>query len=492
MRFNYTIDDLRKYYQKTVESSERLFLKGDYEGSIKCVRAAAILQYNLNDIFVDSKVNHLLKTIADRLDSTPQNNIILDSNCVFFIDYYGIDNRGLTQQYLDAIVSRFRGATIVYIHESSFTSRGVNINAYLKKNNIETYELGKVSEVEKVLLINEIILKYKPLRVFFHLHPAKSLSPIIAFYSFPSILKYQINITDHAFWLGGPDFFNYSIEFRKYGAYLSLNKREFEQNQLRIIPYYPWQEKGTFDGFPIDTHDKIVLFAGGFLYKIEGEGNTFLDIAKRITEMDDRVVFFMAGGGNPHYFEEYVNNNNLHKKFYYIGDRHDINEVFNRVDIFLGTYPLGGGLMTQLAAVNSKPILLYKGFDNKELFLKPDKIDFIYQTIEDLLIEAEQLVKDSSYRRQRGAIAKELIISPQQFKRLFDELIDNHPSESDKFYDNQLDMSYIYSTYLKRINEGRFGVYLECLLLATTKRIFGIKQILNIILNILELKMFLT
>lgn len=40
-----------------------------------------------------------------------------------------------------------------------------------------------------------------------------------------------------------------------------------------------------------------------------------------------------------------------------IGDRHDINEVFKHSDIFLNTYPIGGGLMTQYAAANSKPIL---------------------------------------------------------------------------------------------------------------------------------------
>lgn len=488
MRLQYTIDDLRKYYQKTVSTSEQLLKRGKYESAIKCIRAAALLQYNLNDIFVDSKVNLLLKSLGEKLVSIPESLGALDNNCVFFIDYFGIDNRGLTQQYLDALVAQLKGERIIYIHESSFTNRGINIKKYLKTNDIVFYELGTVSELNKVSLINQLVLKYKPSRVFFHLHAAKSLAPIIALYPLESIIKYQINITDHAFWLGGPDFFDYSIEFRDYGASVSERYRGFKEEQIKILPYYPWQESGQFAGFPIETKDKIVLFSGGYLYKIEGDGDTFLDLAKAITEMNDNVVFFLAGNGKTNYFDDYVLKNGLKNKFYYIGDRHDISDVFRRIDIFLGTYPHGGGLMTQLAAINSKPILLYKSFDIAELFLNKRKVDFIFNTKKELLLEANKLVQDSSYRNNRGQFVKGLIITKEQFRQNFKLILDNVINKREKIDEGSPEMSYIYSSYLKRINEGFFGIYLESLLFFSTHKVLGFKPAINILLNIKQIK----
>ena len=75
-------------------------------------------------------------------------------------------------------------------------------------------------------------------------------------------------------------------------------------------------------------------------------------------------------------------------------------------------------------------------------FLNNDKIDFMYSSIDELLEEARQLVTDPSYRMQRGACAKEFIINPQQFRRLFDDLIDNHSFEKEFSYDNQQDLSF--------------------------------------------------
>lgn len=476
-------------YDKTVEKAISFVRKCKYNRALECIKAASMLQYHLNTIFTDERLNLLLREISSEKCNVKENYIPKD-DVVFFYDAFGKDNKGLTQQYLDALINLDGKTKLIYIIENCFCNESKSIRKMLGDSSAIIIELGSADVLEKVNIIQQLILKYSPKSCLFHIDPARSLAPIIAFYPFKQILKYQINLTDHAFWIGGHDFFNFIFEFREYGAAISLKERKFKDNQILYLPFYPWIEKKTFLGFPDIVNGKTIVFSGGALYKIYDKEDEFLNIAKEIIEIDNNTIFVFAGNGNTTHFFEYVKLHNLENRFVYIGNRTDISDVMNRIDIYLGTYPLAGGLMTQLAAISGKPIIAYKNMGIEDFLNLPEGEHVVYQSKEELLKEAKHLLKCEEYRIERGQYLKGLVNNQLKFRSTFSELYKNH-SSLHEISDIYRDYSTFYKSYLHRINSNEFGGYLEALLVKATHILYSYKVVVNILLNlgsIIEIK----
>lgn len=69
-------------------------------------------------------------------------------------------------------------------------------------------------------------------------------------------------------------------------------------------------------------------------------------------------------------FREFIRNNGFQRRVFLLGSRRDIHAVFRACDIYMGTYPIGGGLMSQYAAVNGKPILAYASEECPSAFVE--------------------------------------------------------------------------------------------------------------------------
>lgn len=415
MRLAYKREELVLLYERLVRKAEKRFYKGNYSKSIKCIESAASFQYLLNDRFTDNRLNLLLKGISLKL--YPQNVSISNKNIVFFYESFCLDNRGLTQQYLDALVS-CNQYKIVLILECPISDRGQEILQYCNSNDIEIKPIIGNSWHEKADYLFNLINEYEPKAALFHLTPSSFL-PFIAFEPYKSIKKYQINLTDHAFWLGSSEFFDYSYEFRDYGAIVSLEKRGFLQNQIIINPYYPWQSNMEFQGFPVSTDGKIVVFSGGHPYKIEGDNGKYYEMVAHILEHNSDVLFFYAGDGDLSFLQKFITDNHYEERMFLLGNRKDIDAVFKRCDMYLNTHPLGGGLMVQYAAINGKPILIYNSPSFDDLVCTKKKAHISYDTIEDFYKEADKLIDDFNYRKQRGEYYKSLIAGQSDFRKRF-------------------------------------------------------------------------
>ena len=343
-------------------------------------------------------------------------------------------------------------------------------------------ELGNVPDLEKISKLCEIIELYHPSRIICHISPSKSISLLVALYAFKNIVKYNINLTDHAFWLGSSNLFDYNFEFRPFGASISYYMRGFSNKQLLYCPYYPWREECEFDGFPDKCRGKTIIFSGGNLYKIQGADNLFLNIVREIVEKEDNVVFVFAGWGDTAHFNSFVRKYNLQERFYFIGNRRDIDQVFRHVDIFIGTYPIGGGLMNLLAAINGKPVLLFKDHDAAgEILLVDDKDSFVFETKEELVTEAQRLVNDETYRHRRGAYFQASVMTQKMFRARFKELFLEHRS-MELIDDLRIDESYC-SSFLNIVNNNN-KLSIELPVLKATHRFLHWKILLNILLNI--------
>ena len=458
MRIKYKKKDLYRSYELIVSSAQNSLIQGKISDTIKLIKCAAEYQYNINCIFTDDRLDYLLIQLSNLLVINSDNYHAIQDNVILY-DSFVWDNRGLTQQYLDAL-SNAKKYNIILVHNTCYSDKSKKTIEYCNKHNIPTIELGTGSYEDRQNILIRTIESFKPEKVLFHLYPSDIL-PLSTFYAYKQITKYQINLTDHAFWLG-TRLIDYSFEFRNQGANISLKKRNLNCSQLLLLPYYPWTEDSPFRGFPSDTDGKVKLFSGGSFYKYEGGDGAFLRIVKKILDENPNVVFLLAGDGYRENFERFVHDNHFERRFFLIGNRPDINQVMKNIDIYINSYPMIGGLMSQYAAINGKPILTYKDRSVEDVicikFYKKLAID----DMDELCIEANKLIRDEKYRRAQGKMIREMIINQYEFRNAFSFAF-NHNASPNTITDMDIYESF-YESYLNRINDGKNGLFLERLL----------------------------
>ena len=477
--FLYSMEDLIEVYELLVSFSVRSYNEGNISNSLKCIEAAALLQYNLNYYYSDSHLNEILRQISLLFEKKEKINV--NNNTICFIDSFARDNHGLTQQYLDALFkNQFK---LIYISE--IRDIGSKIFKLLEDNHAKIFKVDNLSILEEVKRIIEILKIEAPSSVYYHLSP-NSIGPIIAGYYVSEMHNVQINLTDHGFWLGGADLFNSMLEFRTFGLRLSREKRNFSENQLVLMPFYPWTENIPFEGFPIDTTGKVVMFSGGAMYKTEGGGGKFFSILKQIMDEYPEVVFFYAGDGNKTHFETFISDNEYHDRMFLLGQRDDINEVFKHSDIYYSTYPLFGGLMSQYAAINGIPILAYGNEEIESVVCTKKPAHFTFNSEESLIEEAGKLIENPDYRRERSDFFKGLCIDQEEFRARMRRWMETSVKPELSYETKPIDYASFCKENVERINNGCQGLGIELMLLRRCPKAMTWKMWMNVLMNIPE------
>lgn len=477
-RVYYTKNELSRSYEKLVQKACYYQRCGNISRAREIIERAAKLQYNLNVIYSDSRLTNILKEESYKRYGKIDNYQGKDDTVVFYDDL-SVDNGGLTQQYLDALLS-YKDVKVVYVSGTSIARRGEHILQKLQDYDVCYYELNKNATIAEDEL-KEILERHKPQKLFLHLLPY-STTPFVVGYAFPGLLKYQINITDHAFWLGSPDYFDKIIEFRDYGAQVSIEKRGFRSQQIILLPFYPWQEKTEFQGFP-DIKQPLILFSGGATYKIAGGGNVFFSMVDKILDKNCNIAFLFAGSGNTEQIEDFKRNSKNSDRILYLGFRQDIAEVMKHIDIYINTYPLGGGLMLQLAAINRKPILALNDNSCESLVCTKKKANFAFDNVDDLVNEANRLFSDDSYRYERAEFFHSLVATRDDFiEGLYNKCFSTvSPGETIKKV--EIDYDSFSDVYLNSINNGHLELFVEQNILRAHPFALNWKMIINCILG---------
>lgn len=438
-------NDILSIYNSLISHAEKYVREKNYLKALRELRASAKWAYNFNDFYFDCKAENLLKQIAEenfkecQLVPIKGRYILLDTNCT--------DNRGLVQQYQDAI--KAQGKDLFYIrldrNEDKCKKLLLNIREY-SRGRLLSFRGHKLNDLQQAAEIIAVVKEYRPERIFLHLMPWDVVSLMVV-HTMKGVLVYNINLTDHAYWLGA-SFIDYNIEFRAYGKTVSLEKRFLKPEQLLELPFYPIISQAiNFVGFPNLPDDAIIVFTGGAPYKMMDKNDFFfLHILDGILSLAPQIVVLIAGFPNGN---DLLNKKKTRMRYgdrvYNIGIRQDINEVFKRCDIYCGTYPITGGLMAQYAASNGKPIL---AFADKEMLAMNDVADFVnhfstgvktYTELEPFLNYAKCLIFDEKFRRSEGLRNAAAIMKKDNFDVLFPKLIQTHQNN---FHWLQKEISY--------------------------------------------------
>lgn len=413
MGFSTNKSNLELFFGKMKKIISKNYRKGNYETVARLCSAYATIAYNSNQFYADKEIENQLKNIAKKIIRHENAYLENGDKLILFYDGFGLNSRGLVQIYLKALCKIGR---VIYIGPLSCKNKIPDIVSLLKENGsyIE-YLDDKISYIDRTIQLNDIVQKYQAKDMFFYSLPNDVVGYMV-FACYEGIFnRYQINLTDHAFWLG-TDIMDYCIEFRNYGSTISHLYRGIPKEKLIVLPFYPEiNENMCFQGYPegICEKDKFV-FSGGALYKTIGGNNNYYKMVSQLLIKHSDLKFWYAGSGNKSRINELIKT--FPGRVILTDERSDFVEIIKRCVLYLSTYPICGGLMFQYAAKVGKVPLTLK-YDNitDDFLLNQDRIEIEYDSIDGLLLEADKLLSDEKYLADRNALMKSCVIDENEF-----------------------------------------------------------------------------
>lgn len=426
------LSTIQKGYVAIKKNAFKEYAQNNIQKSLTYIDHAAVIAQQFNWIYADNELEDLLIKISNRIIDRVQTNYEPVKNRLVFFDDF-CTSYVLALQYVKALVAIKKD--VLYITTKDPNTLGPSNLISL----IESYPLVKIEyidttkdRIQSILDVYKLILSYQPEQVFLHI-VAKSVS-IPALYSLPTeIKKTIINLADQTFWLGSKAI-DYSLEFRQFGATVSFEQRGLRKEQLIKMPFYPVADGNSFMGFPLETNNRVIIFSGGDFYKTIDPDKTYWNIVKSILNQNPEVIFLYAtkknNNGTIQYIDDFIEKNDFKGRFIYIGFRPDVNEVFKHCDIYLGTCPASGSLMSQLAAFNAKPILQYyfPGTPDNETeaaICHNSELHISFHDIANLLLEARKLINDKAYRLLKGIELQNSMLTEQQFNNNVSDFLNN-------------------------------------------------------------------
>ena len=462
---NASLDEVILDYTKLIKMAkifERIGLSGL---SLKCVHVAAFLMYNFNIIYHDDRLEQILKNSADNLLAGFRRKVFLPESLseekLVFYDFFSIDNRGLTEQYLRAVLEI--GYDVLYI--SCQTDKAIMKNILKLLADYPRSKVFFVSPQPTCKILSDllsVIYDFGASRMLIHSAPWDVFGAIV-WYCVPQMTKYMINITDHAFWLG-VGMIDYVIEFRSYGYNITKSYRGIDASRCKLQPYYPIKSTyDPFEGFPFDAENKKIIFSGGAIYKITGS-EVFFDLIKYVLNTSEDTVFWYVGNGDCKKIKEFIKLNNYEERFFYSKERRDINEIFKRCYLYLGTYPIPGGLMSQLAVENNKLVLSYRDEDlpinNINEFFINREVEISYTNLDMLKEMIKKILLSEVFLKEQEQKLSQMVITPECFKENLSCILSRNSSKF-TFVEYDVDIRRVQEVFLLQERQvmGKYNEY---------------------------------
>lgn len=423
--------DVEHIYELLKAKAKKYVDNDKLERSIHLIEIAAQWGYNYTYRYADDELEECLQKIAWEIRALLQKVSVphmgKGEERIVFICNRMVDNCELTQQYSRALIASGIPTLIVVINRDSQIGNENILNELQKADNI-TVEWIEDSQkyIEVAIKIASLICSYQPTKILAHIWPWDT-RPIVAIIAAKNCPCYNINLNDHAFWIG-KSMLDYLIEFRSYGSTISIEKRGLKPEQLIYLPFYPIISTNIpFQGFPFDRSGKVVIFTGGAAYKMLSKDNLFFNNLDDILGDNPDAVALLACGTLESIKERITKMKNKAQVFT-TTFRKDIASLFLNSDIYYATYPVSGGLVSQYAATLSRPIIAYV----KEPCAL-DEIDSVVNYHNNLPIAfnsslklreyARDLCKDKNYRMEEGKRLSDSMIKQSEFEAIFIDMM---------------------------------------------------------------------
>lgn len=405
---------------------------GNCEDAMRFMTHLSVLLYNCNQTYTDEVLEGYLEALCELLPKPSVMQHQHERRRVVFYDLFGRDMRGLVQIYLHAL-SRM-DVELYYITTESACGNIPRIEAVMNACGGGIYFLPKTEPLglwRSAHLLCGIMEEIRPDIAFLYTMPWDVVG-IPVFMRYAGCMKrFQINLTDHAFWLGARAF-DYCLEFRDFGANVTRQYRHTAPQKILKQPYYPYIEKNlSFQGFPFEKGEgDFVIFSGGALYKTLNEEKTYYHIVDFCLRNFPQVKFWYAGLGSPSQFSDLlVLQQKYEGRVFITGERADLFQIMQNVDMYLNTCPQPGGLMTQYSAVAGRVPFnfhcLPDGAGAVSVLLPVEELGIEYTEMDAFLEELRRFIEDPAHRQKKESSlrAKKLVITETEFVENLEKIL---------------------------------------------------------------------
>lgn len=418
-------EQLREVIEKNIRN-------GYYENVMRSMKYLATALYNCNQTYTDEVLEEYLGTLSRLLPELPPMQKHHGRQRIVFYDPFGYDTRGLALIYLRAL-SRMN-VDLYYIAAERACGNIPKIEAVMNECGGSIYFMPKEEDMglwASTHILCGILDEIQPDIGFLYTTPWDVVG-ILAFMRYAGRMKrYQVNLTDHAFWIG-VHAFDYCLEFRDFGANVSRQYRHVPPHKILKQPYYPYIDKTlSFQGFPFEKKDgDFVIFSGGSLYKTLNEDKTYYQIVDFCLRSFPQVKFWYAGTGLRSQLPDlWALERKYEGRLFITGERDDLFQIMQNVDMYLNTCPQVGGLMTQYSALAGRPpfslLCLPYGSGAPSVLLPEEDLGIEYTNMNAFLVELRRFIEDPAYRHAKEAVfrAKKLIVTEEEFAANLEKIL---------------------------------------------------------------------
>lgn len=426
----------------------KLLMRQDWENALKLIEFEGKLKYSTNQIYTCERLENYLKKIVESIIVPFEYR--KENRKVLFYDGFGFDTRGLALIYLKALVKL--GYDVVYVVDEKQKDEIPEIRKVLGESSASViYCISMREKVKGIQQVLQISREEKIEKFILYTLPYDSIGIGCGIGLKNQVQRFLINLTDHAFWLG-KNAFDYIIEFRDYGANISHYKRKIDKTVIIKLPYYPIISRNIdFEGFPFEKLDgQKVVFSGGAIYKTLGAGDLYYKIVEYIIEKHQDVIFYYAGSNSSKLLDELISK--YPGRVFWGHERKDLFQLLQHCDLYLSTYPMIGGLMTQYAAAAGVlPMTLIYDECSTGVLIDPDSIGVEFRSSAAFLKEIDRVLDDEKYKAQKCHNLQKQIITVNDFEKNLDEILNNNFSNYLIDYAD-IDTSAFVKTYLERLD----------------------------------------
>lgn len=420
--FDVKIDNYIKKIKKNIYMQ---ITEEKYEQAMISIKMLAQIYYNYNQIYYDSDLEDALLKIRDAV--LVREEYTKDKKCVLFYDGFGLDLRGLAASYVRALSSL--EYFVIYVCPISSKGKIPHIIAELDENNSKVIYLNTaLNSIDIAKKIDSVFKVYKPTVAFFYTTP-HDVSAAIAFSNNDSSIRFQIDLTDHAYWIG-TNAFDYITESREMGASIAIFERKIDIGKVIKLDCVPYINQDKYEvSLPFDIHKDKYIFTGGSLYKTLGDKELlYYKTIANIMENFSDIKFLYAGSGDDSEMKKIISK--FPGRAYLIDERPDFFRLIENCILYINSYPMFGGLMMRYAAMAHKvPITLRHDNDADGILFNQSKLGIEFDNYQDYISEIHKLLSDDNYRKNKEELVDNSVLNELRFARNLKSLIEEQRTE---------------------------------------------------------------
>lgn len=420
-----TLDDVKRSYVVIAEDIKKNVKRRNYNKAFSLIDTYALLIQSINDHFYDEVIETALKDIATDGIGVRSMASPLEGKRIIFYDQIGT-TICLGLQYLRALSKL--GYDIVYLFESPLRDPKPALLDEVKGICSSIHIFSGKSKLNTAKKIQGLIVNSGASKILTHFSAEGALAASVL-YSITGIDKFRIVPGDHHFNIG-VDCYDHFFEYRRFAIKVAHEERGIPLKKIYKLPYYPIITSFCdFQGFPQEAENKVKILAAGSEYKFHGS-NWFFDTCDWILKNHENVVILFLGGKSSQ-IEHFVSEKGLEGKFILAGYRKDFVECMKRVDMFLNSFPMGGGLVGLTAINLGVPVISH--FDETNAlqnsirsFLGAEDIDspISFEDDDKLKVYVTKLINDSTFRKKEGSRMKEMAQTEERFTQMLGQYLE--------------------------------------------------------------------